>query len=119
VRVDRQHPTADEAAAWLGTPGDLRGAVVVLDPPYVGATRYEATCPRAEVVALAEDFRRLGAQVVVCEAEALPELLTNGWHALDLRAATHTTGKPEWLTCSEPPHHLAQPQLRLPLRGAA
>lgn len=118
VRVDRRHPTADDAAAWLGTHGDLRGVVVILDPPYVGATRYEATCSRAEVVALAEDFRRLGALVLVCEAEALPELLAIGWHGLDLRAVTLTVGKPEWLTCSEPPHALARPrQLSLPLEA--
>jgi hypothetical protein len=117
ARIDRQHPTAIEVSSWLGTPGDLSGVVVVLDPPYVGATRYEATCPREDVVALAEDFRRLGATVIVCEAEALPELLALGWHGLDLRDGQ--PGKPEWLTCSHPPHHLARPQLALPLRGAA
>lgn len=83
----------------------------MLDPPYVGATRYEATCPRADVVALALAYRALGAMVIICEAEALPELLTLGWHGLDLRAGA--AGKPEWLTCSEPPHHLARPQLAL------
>lgn len=120
VLVSRSHPTADDVAAWLGTPGDLRGVVALLDPPYVGATRYEATCTRAEVVALAEDYRRLGALVVVCETEALPELLAiGGWHPLDLRAATCTTGKPEWLTCSAPPDALARPrQLHLPLEVA-
>lgn len=118
VLVSRSHPTADEVATWLETPRDLRGVVVVLDPPYVGATRYEATCSRAEVVALAEDYRRLGALVLVCEAETLPELLAIGWHGLDLRAVTLTAGKPEWLTCSEPPHALARPrQLHLPLEA--
>jgi len=111
ARVDRQHPDPHEVSSWLGTPGDLSGVVVMLDPPYVGATRYEATCPRADVVALARDFKALGATVIVCEAEALPELLTLGWHGLDLRAGA--AGKPEWLTCSEPPHHLARPQLAL------
>ena len=114
VRVDRQHPSADDVAAWLGTPQDLHDVVVVLDPPYVGATRYEATCSRDRVVALAEDYRRLGASVVVCEAEALPELLALGWHALDLREASATEGKPEWLTCSDPPQRVAVPrQLKL------
>ena len=110
VRVDRKHPTAGDVAAWLGTPGDLRDVVVVLDPPYVGATRYEATCTRDQVVSLAEDYRRLGASVVVCEAEALPELLALGWHALDLREASATEGKPEWLTCSDPPQRVAVPR---------
>ena len=117
ARVDRQHPDPHEVSSWLGTPGDLRGVVVMLDPPYVGATRYEATCPRADVVALALAYRALGATVILCEAEALPELLTLGWHGLDLRAGA--PGKPEWLTCSDVPHHLARPQLALPLRGAA
>ena len=114
ARVDRRHPSAAEVAAWLGTPGDLSDVVVMLDPPYVGATRYEATCTRDQVVSLAEDYRRLGASVVVCEAEALPELLALGWHALDLREASTTEGKPEWLTCSDPPQRVAVPrQLKL------
>ena len=117
ARVDRQHPDPHEVSVWLGTPGDLSGVVVMLDPPYVGATRYEATCPRADVVALALAYRALGTTVIICEAEALPELLTLGWHGLDLRAGA--PGKPEWLTCSDVPHHLARPQLALPLRGAA
>ena len=117
ARVDRQHPDPHEVSSWLGTPGDLSGVVVMLDPPYVGATRYEATCPRADVVALALAYRALGTTVIICEAEALPELLTLGWHGLDLRAGA--PGKPEWLTCSDVPHHLARPQLALPLRGAA
>ena len=51
----------------------------------------------------AEPIRAVG------EAEALPELLAIGWHALDLRAVTGRQGKPEWLTCSERPHRLAWP----------
>lgn len=117
ARIDRQHPTAIEVSIWLGTPGDLSGVVVMLDPPYVGATRYEATCPREDVVALAYSYRACGATVIVCEAEALPELLALGWHGLDLRDGQ--AGKPEWLTCSHPPHHLARPQLALPLRRSA
>lgn len=51
---------------------------------------------------------------MICEAEALPELIADGWHPLDLREATGTRGKPEWLTCSEPPSRLAfTPQLSL------
>ena len=116
VLVRRSHPTADEVATWLETPGDLRGVVVVLDPPYVGATRYEATCSRAEVVTLADDYRRLGAMVFVCEAEAIPELLATGWHALDLRDATGKGGKPEWLTCSDPPHQAHRRQISIPFQ---
>ena len=109
VRVERRHLAAADVAAWLGTPGDMAGVVVYLDPPYVGATRYGATCPRADVVALAVEHAALGARVLVSEAEALPELLALGWHALDLRAVTGRPGKPEWLTCSEPPDRLAWP----------
>ena len=55
-----------------------------------------------------------GGVVVVCEAEALPELLALGWHALDLREASATEGKPEWLTSSAPPQRVAVPrQLKL------
>lgn len=113
VRVERAHPTAADVATWLGTPEDLQGVVAVLDPPYVGATRYEATCPREEVARLAEEYAALGALVLVCEAEPLPELLTRGWHGVDLREATSTGGKPEWLTMSSPARGQISRQLRL------
>lgn len=96
--ITRRHLSADQLAAWLGTPGDLSGVVVYLDPPYVGCTPYALDCPRDEVVRLALDYARLGARVLVSEAVALPELTALGWHVLDI---TIPGKKPEWLTMNE------------------
>jgi hypothetical protein len=50
VLVSRAHPTAGEVAAWLNTPGDLRGVVVLLDPPYAGFDELYGTAPVSERV---------------------------------------------------------------------
>ncbi len=84
---------------------DLDGAAVYLDPPYVGAPRYAAVCPRPEVVQLAERCRAAGARVVISEAEAI---LTDPWHAIDVSHEAARAGKREWLTCSHPPDPPAQ-----------
>lgn len=98
--ITRRHLTADELAEWLGTPGDLSGVVVYLDPPYQDCTPYAVDCPREDVVAMALDFARLGALVCVSEAVALPELLALGWYSLDI---TIPGKKPEWLTLNRRP----------------
>lgn len=78
--------------------GDLRsvppipGADVYFDPPYLHCPRYAATCPRADVLAVALAWRDAGARVLVSEAEPLP---LAGFHAEPLTAR-------EWLTGSFP-----------------
>lgn len=46
-------------------------------------------------------------------AEAIGGLTERGWHAADLRAATGTRGKPEWVTCSHAPQIAPARQLCL------
>lgn len=79
--------------------GDVRdvepipGARVLFDPPYLGAPRYAALCPRADVLDVARRWAAV-ARVVLCEAEPLP---LEGWHPRRLRAVRRSR---EWVTCS-------------------
>jgi hypothetical protein len=59
------------------------GTWVFIDPPYVGTTGYASDLPRADVVALARRWAEAGAGVMVTEAEAIPELVAEGWHAVE------------------------------------
>jgi hypothetical protein len=59
------------------------GTWAFIDPPYVGTTGYAADLPRSEVVALARRWAEAGAGVMVTEAEAIPELVAEGWHAVE------------------------------------
>jgi hypothetical protein len=59
------------------------GTWVFIDPPYVGTTGYGHDLPRAEVVTLARRWAEAGAGVMVTEAEAIPELVAEGWHAVE------------------------------------
>lgn len=69
------------------------GAIVVIDPPYVGTTGYGCSLSRDEVIGLAQRWRSVGAAVAVCESEPLP---IAGWHA-------HQIASGEWLTMSQRP----------------
>jgi hypothetical protein len=77
--------------------GDVRevapipGAVVILDPPYVGCPRYPVLFPRADVLEVAERHAAVS-RVVVCEAEPLP---LDGWTSRRL-------AEREWVTASWP-----------------
>lgn len=68
--------------------------VVYLDPPYQGATGYERSCSRAEVLDMSRVLDGVGAEVVISEAVGLP---LEGWHYQELPSK-----KPEWLTCNRP-----------------
>lgn len=70
-------------------------ARIYLDPPYQGCTGYPATCPRDQVLAIAEIGPRRGAPVVLSEAVPLAADLGSGWTAHCLRGGP----KPEWVTC--------------------
>lgn len=99
--------------------GDVRdvepipGAHVLFDPPYQGATGYEASLPREDVLEVARRWAAAGAVVAVCEAEPLP---LEGWHHVDLRPVCPRREHPEWLTMSAPP--VSVPGRQLPLLGA-
>jgi hypothetical protein len=90
-----------EGKAGLGLPADITpdartinpgpclpaGTWVFIDPPYVGTTGYGHDLPRSEVVALARRWAEAGAGVMVSEAEPIPELVADGWHARDIAHA--------------------------------
>lgn len=75
-------------------------ARVYFDPPYEGATRYQAHLDRAGVLEVAQTWADAGCQVVVSEAEGLP---LEGWHHADLTSLGRAGGKPEWVTCNFKP----------------
>lgn len=108
-------PEAADVAVWMGTPGDLEGCVVYMDPPYVGTTGYAATLGRDEVVRHARAYAELGATVAISEAEVvIPE-----WCAVEITAGrkgqkrTFSKQQAEWVTMNrEPAHRVAtQPAL--------
>ena len=109
VCVSTSIPSAAEVSAAIGTPGDLSGCVVYMDPPYAGTTGYTADLSRAEVVMHARDFASLGATVAISEAEPIPELMQAGWYATEITddrlgaRRTFSKQKAEWLTMSIAP----------------
>ena len=80
-----------------------------MDPSYVGTTGYAHDLPRAEVVVLARRWAAAGAVVAISEAEAIPELVVEGWHAVEITnerigaARTFSKQKREWVTLNQPP----------------
>lgn len=108
-------PEAADVAAWMGTPGDLEGCVVYMDPPYVGTTGYAAALGRDQVVRHARAYAELGATVAISEAEVvIPE-----WCAVEITGGrkghkrTFSKQQAEWVTMNrEPAHRVAtQPAL--------
>lgn len=85
------------------------GTVVFIDPPYVNTTGYAHDLPRAEVVTLARRWAAAGATVAISEAEPIPELVTEGWHAVRIDAErvgqkrTFSKQQAEWVTLSQAP----------------
>ncbi len=82
-------------------------SLVYIDPPYVGSTPYpNGTMPRYGVIALARSAAEQGAAVIVSEAEAIPELVADGWGTLKLAGrggdSPFKTTKEEWLTFMPP-----------------
>jgi hypothetical protein len=58
--------------------------VVYIDPPYVNTTGYKHDLPREKVVELALAWYDAGAKVAISEQEAIPELIAQGWTAVDI-----------------------------------
>ncbi|MBU6364785.1 MAG: hypothetical protein KJT01_01110 [Gemmatimonadetes bacterium] len=119
VRVSPCIPTAAEVAATIGTPGDLSGCIIYMDPPYAGTTGYTADLPRAEVVAHARDFADLGATVAISEAEAIPDLVRSGWHSVEITGGrvgakrTFSKQQREIITMNKPPQYTVPTQSSL------
>ena len=80
-----------------------------MDPSYVGTTGYADNLGRSEVVAIARRWAAAGATVAISEAEAIPELVAEGWHAVRIdgervgQKRTFSKQQAEWLTLSRPP----------------
>lgn len=119
VRVSPRIPAAAEVAAAIGTPGDLSGCVVYMDPPYAGTTGYTADLSRAEVVEHALDFANLGATVAISEAEAIPDLVRSGWHSVEITGGrlgqkrTFSKQQREIITMNKPPQYTVPTQSSL------
>jgi hypothetical protein len=117
VAVLPRIPPGADLSALLGTPGDLSGVVVYMDPPYVGTTGYLHDLGRADVVRHALDLSGLGATVAISEAEPLPELVAAGWYVADLTAGrkgqkrTFSKQQREYLTMTTEPRYIIPEQV--------
>jgi hypothetical protein len=90
----------------------IPGAVVVIDPPYLGTHGYDAggVLPRADVVAMGRRWAEAGAVVAVCEAVPVAEEMGLGWCSIDItgeregpaRSGANRGTVTEWLTLSRP-----------------
>jgi hypothetical protein len=80
--------------------------VVYIDPPYVNTTGYKHDLPRERVVELALAWYAAGAKVAISEQEAIPELIAQGWTAVDItdkrlgQKRTFSNQQKEYLTLS-------------------
>ena len=97
------------------------GVVVYVDPPYENCTGYGHPFPRGAWLPVVRQWRDAGALVVVSEAEPIPELVADGWHAVRIdgerrgQKRTFSKQQAEWLTMSEPPRW--RPSVQAPLFG--
>jgi len=109
---------ADDARA-IDPPQLPPGVVVYIDPPYLGTTGYAHTFPREEWVPVVQRWQEAGALVVVSEAEPIPELMADGWHAVRIdgerkgQKRTFSKQQAEWLTMSEAPRWRPSVQMGL------
>lgn len=93
------------------------GAVVYIDPPYVGTAGYEHELSRADVIGLATAWASNGNTVAIAEAEPISELVAIGWYAQELtwardtgrRGRTYSGQKREFITCNIRPCHPGMP----------
>ncbi len=117
-------PTIDGAlihpdARTLTPPALPPGTVVYMDPPYQNTTGYAHDLPRAEVVTLARRWAAVGATVAISEAEPIPELTADGWHAVRIdgervgQKRTFSKQQAEWVTLNRAPAWVPPVQARL------
>lgn len=99
---------ADDARA-IDPPQLPPGVVVYIDPPYLDTTGYAHDFPRSEWVPLVRAWKASGATVCISEAEPIPDLIAEGWHAVEItnerkgQKRTFSKQQAEWLTLSDPP----------------
>jgi len=85
------------------------GVVVYIDPPYQDTTGYAHAFPRSEWLPLVRAWKASGATVCISEAEPIPDLIAEGWHAVEItnerkgQKRTFSKQQAEWLTLSDPP----------------
>ena len=112
---------ADDARTVPTPPRLPAGTVVYADPPYKNTTQYANLFPREQWLPVVRRWREAGALVCVSEAEPIPDLMAEGWHAVEItgerRGQKRTFGGTrEWLTMSEPPRW--RPSVQFTLFGA-
>jgi hypothetical protein len=99
------------------------GTVVYMDPPYLNTTGYAHDLGRDEVVRLARRWADAGATVCISEAEPIPDLVAEGWHAVEItgerkgQRRTFSRQQAEWLTLNRAPAWV--PSVQASLFGAA
>ena len=97
----------DHARAALSAAAECERRVILLSAP--GAAGYAGAPWFLKVVALARRWEAAGATVCISEAEPIPELVADGWHAVDIthtrkgQRRTFSKQQAEWLTMSRPP----------------
>ena len=117
----RQVETADRVRAMTGLSAvihaDARNlpietvdhTLVFVDPPYQDTTGYAHAFPRSEWLPLVHAWKASGATVCISEAEPIPDLIAEGWHAVEItnerkgQKRTFSKQQAEWLTLSDPP----------------
>ncbi len=62
-------------------------ALVYIDPPYRGTTKYMASFSRESVVKTALKWSKVGSRVVISEGEPIEELVTLGWLCKEITKA--------------------------------
>ena len=106
-------------ARTIDPPALPPGTVAYMDGPYENTTQYANLLPRAEQVVIARRWAAAGATVAISEAEAIPELVAEGWHAVEITgerigaARTFSKQKSEWVTLNRPPAWVPPTQGRL------
>ena len=101
--------TITDDARPLEPPQLPPGVVVYIDPPYLNTTGYAHAFPRSEWLPVVRRWKAAGALVAVSEAEPIPDLIAEGWHAVEItrerkgQKRTFSKQQREFLTMSEPP----------------
>jgi hypothetical protein len=114
----QQAAIADDARA-IDPPQLPPGVVVYIDPPYLDTTGYAHAFPRSQWLPVVRRWQEAGALVVVSEAEPIPELMADGWHAVRIdgerkgQKRTFSKQQAEYLTMSEPPRWRPSVQMGL------
>ena len=85
------------------------GTVAYIDPPYQNTTQYANLFPREQWLPIVRAWAAAGATVCVSEAEPIPDLVAEGWHAVEITGTrrgqkrTFSAQQAEWLTLSREP----------------